>query len=313
MTSARTADHTRVDSGVDVSDVTRRIRIGLLVADYFDSQDSPDWLKSFVLKWGNLDTWCHDFFCVNVLNTYYNTTPTSKIEVSVVHYDCWTQQLPSEMELRRLDCCIITGSRNAAFETLPWILALKEWIRDNYKRTKLLGLCFGHQIISLALGGTVVVNPRGIEEGTAVVKLSPAFQQIFKTNKKSMRLCVGHTDIVNTPVAGAEVLGSTDMCDHQGMVFGDTVLTLQTHPEFRTPFYADYNNERWANQVKNKHKYTVEELANLESIHRTFREDLLDADVKGLDDMWIGAKILGWIMGNIESDEELEMRRVWSL
>ncbi|KXS09234.1 class I glutamine amidotransferase-like protein [Gonapodya prolifera JEL478] len=297
---ARTTE--RVDSALDVS--TRHVRIGLLLADYMDK---IEWMQDLTDKWGSHDTWFRDFFCVNVPDAYYNT-PTSRVHVSITHFDCWSQQLPTTEDLADLDCCIITGSRNAAYETHPWILHLAEWIRTHHTKTKLIGFCFGHQIINQALGGSVTVNPQGIEEGTATISLAPAFHRIFKTEKLAMRLCLGHQDYVETPIPSGEVLGSTDRCAVQGVSYGETVLTFQPHPEILAGAMIDMLDRRWENLAKSKEMYTNGEVMSADT-YAALRDDLSDAVDRGVDDLWVGAKILGWIMDDVEGDEVLMQRR----
>ena len=53
---------------------------------------------------------------------------------------------------------VITGSNCATYEEKPWMFKLYELIRRIVGRNgvqKLLGFCFGHQSIAVALGGKV--------------------------------------------------------------------------------------------------------------------------------------------------------------
>ena len=52
------------------------------------------------------------------------------------------------------DAYVITGSKADAFDDEPWILQLLAFVRElQQRRIRLLGICFGHQIIARALGG----------------------------------------------------------------------------------------------------------------------------------------------------------------
>lgn len=60
------------------------------------------------------------------------------------------------------DGWIITGSPASVYQPLTWIAPLEQLIRevDGLKRP-LVGICFGHQIIARALGGSVVKSDLG--------------------------------------------------------------------------------------------------------------------------------------------------------
>ena len=49
---------------------------------------------------------------------------------------------------------LITGSPAGVYEPLPWIEPLQQFIR-NAAQAKMVGVCFGHQVMAEALGGHV--------------------------------------------------------------------------------------------------------------------------------------------------------------
>ena len=54
------------------------------------------------------------------------------------------------------DGWLITGSRHGAYEDHPFIRPLEDFIRKSIaEKVPLVGICFGHQIIAQAMGGTV--------------------------------------------------------------------------------------------------------------------------------------------------------------
>ena len=61
------------------------------------------------------------------------------------------------------DAAIITGSHYNVRDKQPWQLCLEAWIRETHAAgsPRLLGICYGHQIIAHALGGSVDANPGG--------------------------------------------------------------------------------------------------------------------------------------------------------
>jgi GMP synthase-like glutamine amidotransferase len=51
---------------------------------------------------------------------------------------------------------LIPGSKSSAYDQDDWILTLARVIRQLHEqRRQLVGVCFGHQLIAHALGGTV--------------------------------------------------------------------------------------------------------------------------------------------------------------
>ena len=66
-------------------------------------------------------------------------------------FDVQTDGVPSP------DCCdgfLITGSRDSVYDELPWIPPLVEFMAElRRRRTKLAGICFGHQLVAHFFGG----------------------------------------------------------------------------------------------------------------------------------------------------------------
>jgi hypothetical protein len=68
-------------------------------------------------------------------------------------------------DLDSLDAILITGSRYSASHDDAWIKRLVSYTKSalNDVRIRVIGLCFGHQIIGRALGAKVEPNVRGWE------------------------------------------------------------------------------------------------------------------------------------------------------
>ena len=62
---------------------------------------------------------------------------------------------------------VVSGSHDACYdEDQPWIVQLKILLVDiykNYPHVKLVGICFGHQMIAAALGGVACKMPLPLE------------------------------------------------------------------------------------------------------------------------------------------------------
>lgn len=121
------------------------------------------------------------------------------------------------------DGWLITGSKHGVYEDHPWIAPLEQLIRDIRDAGRpLVGVCFGHQIIAQALGGTVVKHPDGWRVGATPYEIDGA----------PATLNAWHQDQVIAPPPGAEVTGRAEGCDIAAMRIGDRIFTIQPHPEF---------------------------------------------------------------------------------
>src|SRR5688572_27915515 len=70
---------------------------------------------------------------------------------------------------------MVTGSAAMVTERADWSERSAEWLRDAATAGHpLFGICYGHQLLAHALGGTVDYNPRGREMGTVSLSLDPA-------------------------------------------------------------------------------------------------------------------------------------------
>ena len=128
------------------------------------------------------------------------------------------------------DGWLITGSRHGAYEDHPWIAPLEELIRQiNASRVPLIGVCFGHQIIAQALGGKVEKFGQGWAVG-------PTEYQI---DGQTLTLNAWHQDQVTELPEGAEVLSGNAFCENAVLAYGDTIWTIQPHPEYDTGFIGD--------------------------------------------------------------------------
>ena len=97
--------------------------------------------------------------------------------------------------------------------------------------TPVLGICYGHHLISQLLGGDVRKGDKG-EFGLAVLDLVNGDSQILHGVSDHQQIWMSHRDVVKTPPAGFRVLATTSTCDTA--VIEDTVRRLygvQFHPE----------------------------------------------------------------------------------
>lgn len=102
---------------------------------------------------------------------YFRTLLCSSIplalssELEFIQYEAYLDKpLPKTLDqLSDLDGLIITGSKHTSYDNDAWILSTMALIKLAYGHVKIVGICFGHQLIARALGGKVGLNPKGWE------------------------------------------------------------------------------------------------------------------------------------------------------
>ncbi|MEP3332854.1 type 1 glutamine amidotransferase [Sedimentitalea sp.] len=125
------------------------------------------------------------------------------------------------------DGWLITGSKHGVYEDHPWIPPLEDLIREIAQSGRpLIGVCFGHQIIAQALGGKVEKFVGGWAVGGTT----------YQMGDETLTLNAWHQDQVTELPNCARVLGSSDFCQNAVLAYGDTIWTVQPHPEFGNDF-----------------------------------------------------------------------------
>ncbi|MEY8246821.1 MAG: glutamine amidotransferase [Bermanella sp.] len=137
------------------------------------------------------------------------------------------------------DGWLISGSKFNAYDREPWMLRLRELIKAIYRaRQPLLGICFGHQIIAATFGAKLNKFAGGWGVGLHQYTIKAGFDFI-PAGTQSVRLNAIHQDQVLSKPANAEVFASSPFCPFAGLVYGETILSMQAHPEFSGQFEAD--------------------------------------------------------------------------
>ncbi|KAK4184839.1 putative glutamine amidotransferase [Podospora australis] len=135
--------------------------------------------------------------------------------------------------LDEIDAILITGSKHNSFEDDPWILSLVEFTRKalTHPRVRVIGICFGHQIVARAMGCLVARSNAGWEVSVTETTLTEKGKEIFG-GRESLKIQQMHRDQVYGTPAGATRLASTEKCPNHGFFVPGRVITVQGHPEF---------------------------------------------------------------------------------
>lgn len=151
-------------------------------------------------------------------------------DLEVRAYDAIGGELPARTD--ECDAWILTGSPRDAFADEPWIVALADFVaRAVADRARVAGVCFGHQLVAVALGGRVersdrfVVGPQDM-----TMAATPWF------DGGPVTLNAMHRDVVTELPPDATVIASGETADVPAYLVGDHVLCVQDHPEFTNEF-----------------------------------------------------------------------------
>ena len=136
------------------------------------------------------------------------------------------------------DAYIITGSRHSVYDDLPWIHSLVEFLRDALAcRKKVIGICFGHQLMAHFFGGRVSAAEVGWSVGVQPTRIV-APQKWMDSDQDQFALLSSHKDQVQELPSDATLFAGNPACPVAGFTMGEQVLTFQGHPEF-TKAYAN--------------------------------------------------------------------------
>ncbi|GAB3787421.1 type 1 glutamine amidotransferase [Nocardioides ungokensis] len=157
-----------------------------------------------------------------------------------------------------------------------WLTPVKERVRDAVSTgLPTLGICLGHQLIAVALGGTVGRNPRGQQLGLLEVAWTDAAldDELVGPLASPRRGVQWNDDVVTRLPDGATLLAATGAGEVQAARFAPTVWGVQLHPEVDVEVLRP-----WAESDRGSHEA------------RGIDQDALLGDIAGaraeLDDAW---------------------------
>ncbi len=130
------------------------------------------------------------------------------------------------------DAYLITGSPKGVYDREAWIAELGEFIRACHQQSiKMVGICFGHQILAHSLGGHAEKSEKGWGIGLKPLEITSQ-QPFMNPPLPHGHFYYCHQDQVMTLPEGAKLLAGSEFCPNGMFVIGDTIFGLQAHPEF---------------------------------------------------------------------------------
>ncbi|MBA2641205.1 MAG: type 1 glutamine amidotransferase, partial [Nocardioidaceae bacterium] len=147
---------------------------------------------------------------------------------------------------------LVLGGEMGAYDDTahPWLTPTKRLAREAAAAgTPLLGICLGHQLAAVALGGRVAPHPTGRQIGvfdvgwTAAARTDPVFGGLAAgaASGEAVPAVQWNDDVVTDLPPGGTVLARTPDGALQAARFGPSAWGLQPHPEADRALVA-----RWA-------------------------------------------------------------------
>jgi len=147
-------------------------------------------------------------------------------------YDVQAGQLP---QADGYGAYLVTGSPAGVYDPYPWIPPLIEFIRGAGD-AKMIGVCFGHQVMAEALGGHVIKSPKGW--GAGLQRYEVVHKEPWLNGEREVAIPASHQDQVVRQPPKTEVVARSDFTPFASLAWTDRqAISFQFHPEF-SPAYA---------------------------------------------------------------------------
>jgi GMP synthase-like glutamine amidotransferase len=142
------------------------------------------------------------------------------------------------------DAFLITGSPAGVYDPLPWIAPLEQFIRTA-GTSKLVGICFGHQVMAQALGGQVEKSDKGWGAGLhhySILRREPW----MAGDRSDIAAPASHQDQVVVQPPNTDVVAESPFTKFAALAWTDRpAISFQFHPEFSPAFAKALIEQRY--------------------------------------------------------------------
>jgi GMP synthase-like glutamine amidotransferase len=167
-------------------------------------------------------------------------------EFTMKTFDAQAGELPSDPGAHH--AYLITGSPAGVYDPLPWIAPLMDFIRAA-KDSRMVGVCFGHQVMAEALGGRVEKSPKGW--GAGLHRYRVVGSEPWINGEASVAIPASHQDQVVVQPPATQLIAESDFTPYAALAWMDRpAISFQFHPEF-SPAFAKALIEKRYDRVNN--------------------------------------------------------------
>ena len=187
------------------------------------------------------------------------------------------EELPGDLSDH--DALVVLGGSMGANDEddHPWLRQVKDLLRLAAREgVPTLGICLGHQLCAVALGGTVVRNPNGQQIGVLDVGWTSeaAADPLLADLATPARAVQWNNDVVVATPTGSVVLARAETGELQAARFAPTVWGVQWHPEAGESIvrqWADNDRDEALERGVDVEEYVAHVAAAGEELQATWR------------------------------------------
>jgi GMP synthase (glutamine-hydrolysing) len=139
--------------------------------------------------------------------------------------------------IEELDAIVLSGGPMGVYqlseEKYEYIKKEVEYVEEAIaKRTPILGICFGHQLLCDIFGGEVKRIEERNEIGWFDVEILDRESPLFKEVSSPLHVFQYHNDHIISPPSRTKILAQSDRCEIQALKYQDyPIYSVQFHPE----------------------------------------------------------------------------------
>ena len=138
---------------------------------------------------------------------------------------------------------LITGSPAGVYDPLPWIEPLQDFIRSA-RDSKMVGICFGHQVMAEALDGHVEKSDKGW--GAGLHRYQIIRREPWMDGAVEIAAPASHQDQVVLQPPNTEIVAESPFTPYAALAWTDRpAISFQFHPEFSPAFAKALIEQRY--------------------------------------------------------------------
>jgi GMP synthase (glutamine-hydrolysing) len=138
-------------------------------------------------------------------------------------------------DLDRISGIMIAGSHAMVTSEEPWQGEIVDYVRNAVENNlPVLGICYGHQLLAHAMGGTIAFHPKGREIGTTEITCTHEAREdiLFQHMPPEFPAHAAHLQTIIQLPPGATVLAINNFESCHAFRVRDYAWGIQFHPEF---------------------------------------------------------------------------------